>query len=341
MPRSSSNTLSAPRLLMQSCAPVRAASLAALALLSILTASSPAQADEKQQAPIIVLSSPDVGTHRSIVEALRTTLGKQGLTIANPVADPGLALAASGSIAASGASPIVFSVGESSTRWVLQHTQQLPVVGCLVATNGAAPKAPNATGVVSGFKPKQELTLLRKILPSARRVGVLFSPAENGERIIEATDAARELGLELKPFPIDSPQQIPDALARALETSDVIWGIRDKVVLSPQTAQAFLVESFRKRVPLIGPSLEWVRAGALYAMDINHADVGQQCAEVALKVLRGAGPATIGLASPRTSTYALNLHTARHMNVEFSAATEQGAAFTITPKANATTGSEK
>lgn len=319
------------------------AQLGALVVTGLLTFGLPgsAPAQNSQLAPVIVLSSPEVTIHRSVIESLRTTLEKKGLQIPKPIADPGQALAATGPLTKAGASPIVFSVGESSTRWVLQHTQKLPVVACMVSESGPAKTATNATGVTSSFRPSEEFKLLRKLLPNARRIAVVFNPAENGAKVQAATKAAQEFGLQLVPFPVESPQQIPDALSAALEQADALWGIRDRMVLSPRTAEAFLVESFRKRVPLIGPSLEWVRAGALYAMDVDLTDIGIQCAEIALQILEGTHPHEIPLTTARRHLYALNLHTANHMEIRFSPDVVRDAAFTIAPKGDDATGEAK
>ena len=89
-------------------------------------------------------------------------------------------------------------------------------------------------------------------------------------------------------------------------------------MLSPQTAEAILLFSFRSGVPFVGLSSSWVKAGALYALDRDYKDLGSQCGELAIKVLQGTKPSMLPIVPPRKTLYSLNQKTADHMKLEFS-----------------------
>ncbi|MBM4256658.1 MAG: hypothetical protein FJ147_12275 [Deltaproteobacteria bacterium] len=95
----------------------------------------------------------------------------------------------------------------------------------------------------------------------------------------------------------------------------MLWGIADQTVLSPRTAEPILLFSFRNRIPFAGLSTSWAKAGALYALDRDYKDVGTQCGELALKILRGTPAGTLPPQTPRKVAYALNLKTAEHMKL--------------------------
>jgi putative ABC transport system substrate-binding protein len=61
-----------------------------------------------------------------------------------------------------------------------------------------------------------------------------------------------------------------------------------------------------------------VKAGALYSLDGDYADLGAQCGEMAARVLEGARPAAIPAAAPRKVQYTLNLYTAKQMRLSLS-----------------------
>jgi putative ABC transport system substrate-binding protein len=69
---------------------------------------------------------------------------------------------------------------------------------------------------------------------------------------------------------------------------------------------------------MVGLSRSWVQAGALYALGRDFPDIGAQCAEQGLKILRGVPITRIPVVPPRTTGIVLNLRTARHMKIELS-----------------------
>ena len=124
---------------------------------------------------------------------------------------------------------------------------------------------------------------------------------------------------------VESPEALPEAMKSLAKRIDVLWGIVDAVVLSPETAQAVLLFSFRNDIPFVGLSAAWAKAGAIYALDWDYEDVGKQCGELALKVLNGARAGGIAPVFPRKLTYALNLKTVRHMKVRIPDSLVRGA----------------
>ena len=177
-------------------------------------------------------------------------------------------------------------------------------------------KAPNATGVILEFPAETELKWLTRLLPEEKRIAVLFNSGENQSRIEAATRAAKSLGLTLEPRKLESPRDLPSALESLASQADVLWGIADPVVLNPQTAQPILLFSLRNRIPFVGLSLTWVKAGALYALDRDYDDIGMQCGELALRILQGKPAGTLPPTVPRKAVYSVNLKTARQLKVD-------------------------
>ena len=59
------------------------------------------------------------------------------------------------------------------------------------------PEAKNITGVQMMPSPAQQIDLIRKALPNATKIGVLYDPNHLTKFVRQAVDAARPLGLEL------------------------------------------------------------------------------------------------------------------------------------------------
>ena len=133
------------------------------------------------------------------------------------------------------------------------------------------------------------------------------------------------MGLKLETQEVHTAQDVPAALERLAQKADVLWGAMDSMVMAPQQAKPVLLFSFRNSIPLMAPSLMWVKAGALFSLDCDYKDLGAQCGELAIKALQGAAPASLPRDVPRKVLYSLNLITAQQMKLIISDALIRGA----------------
>ena len=222
--------------------------------------------------------------------------------------------------------PMVFlTVGSLATQVVLAEYEEVPVIASLTAHLEKLRKKGNLTGVGLEFSLERQFEVMRLVLPELATIGVLFSPKENQDTVDTAQNLARKLGVRLIPKPIEAPREIPDALESLANTVDLLWGITDQVVVSPETAEPILLFSFRNKIPFAGLSPSWVKAGSLYALERDYGDIGSQCAEIAVKILNKTIPRTIPVAPPRKVLFSVNLKTARLLKMELSQKVIDGA----------------
>jgi putative ABC transport system substrate-binding protein len=213
--------------------------------------------------------------------------------------------------------PTMFlTVGSLATQAVLAEHEAVPVIASLTAHLEKLRKKGNLTGVGLEFSLASQFDVMRRILPDVGTVGVLYSPKENQEIIDSALNLTKKLGVKLVPKPVETPRDIPDALESLASDVDLLWGITDQVVVSPQTAEPILLFSFRNKIPFAGLSTPWVKAGALYALERDYSDIGSQCAQLAVKILNKTAPRTIQVVSPRKILFSLNLKSARTMRID-------------------------
>ncbi|MEP9410412.1 MAG: hypothetical protein HRF42_03255 [Candidatus Brocadia sp.] len=211
---------------------------------------------------------------------------------------------------------LIFTIGTIPTAEVLK-VFDVPVVATLILDMNMIRHARNATGVILDFPVETQFYWLKSFLPEARKIGVMYNPLENQEKIELAEGIARRMGLELNPVKIYTPKDIPNALKVLANNADVLWGINDTLVFNPLTAKHILLFTFRNRMPFCGLSSTWVKAGALYALDYDFYDIGVQCGEMAVEIIRGAGANSVPPSLPRKLRYILNLRTARYMKIDF------------------------
>lgn len=278
---------------------------------------------------IVILSGQDAKPYQEVLAGFRQSLSKQGITLNVEVhslqgnqANTQELLA---DVKRKGAR-LVVTLGSAATQAAVRELSHLPLLATMVMNAGDIQSASNATAVLLDFPLDIQLQWLKRIISGAGTVGVLFNPKENQARVNTAALIAKGKGLTLTPQAVDTPRALPDALDNLSRTVDVLWGISDSVVMTPQTAEPILLSTLRNKIPLVGLSASWVKAGALYALDRDYADIGLQCGEVAGKVLNGAAAGSLAPAPPRKVTYALNLKTAGALELELPQELIRGAA---------------
>src|SRR5947208_12756453 len=277
---------------------------------------------------ITAIVSQDAPQYLEALEGCRTLLEQQGVRAPIDVqALHGDAAAATAALqrARQDRAGLILTLGSLGTQAAVREMHDLPIVAGLVLNADDLAKAPNAAAVVLEFPIETQLRYLQRLLPAQRNVGVLFNPSENQARIDAATRVAAALGLTLFARKVESPKELPDALDSLNKRADVLWGVADQIVLNPQTVKPILLFSLRNRIPFVGLSATWVKAGALYALDRDYKDIGRQCGELALKILQGPAPSALPPVPPRKVVYSVNLKMARLLKLDLGGQVLQAA----------------
>jgi putative ABC transport system substrate-binding protein len=156
-------------------------------------------------------------------------------------------------------------------------------------------------------------------------VGVIYNPSETESVIQEATKAAEEIGLKLVSIPIISEEEVPEALRTLDGKVDALWSVADSTVFSRGSTKFILLHTLRNKIPFIGLSPAFVKAGALMALATDYQEVGTQCGELAVRILSGDHPSSLPITMPRTITMYLNLNTAEILGLEVPSDQMKGA----------------
>ncbi len=136
-------------------------------------------------------------------------------------------------------------------------------------------------GVTLDIAPALQFRIMRQAMPACKKIGVLYDPDQNQKLIEEARKAAAAAGFSLVAHPIRSIREIPLALQKMENNIDVIWTIYDQTAYTPESTQYVLMQTLRNKIPMVGLSAHFARAGALLAIYGDYMDMGQQTAALA------------------------------------------------------------
>jgi ABC-type uncharacterized transport system substrate-binding protein len=175
---------------------------------------------------------------------------------------------------------VVVALGPRASDLLAALPAAGPVVHCLAGADALRAGLPS---VPSEAPADQQAAWLRKLVPAARNVGLLYEPATNARRA-EAIAASLDVaGYKVVLQPVGGAAALPSALAALAGRADVLLAVPDRTVYAPEAANGILLFSFRHRIPLVGPNDAWVRRGALFAVDWDYGEVGAACAALALR----------------------------------------------------------
>lgn len=212
---------------------------------------------------------------------------------------------------------LTLALGQLASGAAVKHETRPVVISGLVLDSDLPPRNRRSTGITLEHSADLQLDWLRRLVPHTQNVGILYEPDSDQDRIEEFEAAASKYGLRIVAIPVRSPDELPAALDMLSHRAGVLLAIQNPMIYSPQTAKSILLFSFRNRIPLIGLSAAWVKAGALYALTWDYRDLGAQLGELGIKALRSERRDGLPLQRPRSSRIVLNLKTAEHMHLEF------------------------
>ena len=296
----------------------------AIACVAVATAHQVGHA-QTARTRVIALLSLDAAPYKEALNGLQQQLSSTpGIQIDSYLMQGDARAAANAIQAARDGGAVLVTLGTAATQTVLSSDAATPVVAALVFSSESL-RRPSVTAVTLDMPVETQFDWLRKILPDQHTVGVLYNPKENQQRVDAAMRIAQARGLKLLARPVETPQDLPAALERMSRQIDVLWSLTDAVVISPQTAQPILLFCFRNKIPLVGLSSTWVKAGALYSLDWDYGDIGRQTGELVQRIVHGAKPAELPAVVPRKLTYAINMKSAGRLGVDVPRGLVQGA----------------
>lgn len=219
---------------------------------------------------------------------------------------------------------LIFAMGELPTAAAKAATNRVPIVFTFVGDPVGAGlvrtigwPGGNATGV-SDLQPElggKRLEILRELVPSLRRVGMVYGAADRSSvlsaRSIRA--AAKGMGIQFLERPVRGEEEAKRAFRdlRERKVDGLIAPDRspfDVIGLTLDMATG-------AKIPAIFSGAAWVEEGALIAYGSGYEGQGRQAARLVAKVMRGAWPADIPVEFPAVLELAVNLKTAKAQGV--------------------------
>ena len=181
---------------------------------------------------------------------------------------------------------------------------------------GLARPGGNITGIsiTPGDLAGKRLELLKELVPTLRRVAVLWRPANASNPIqmrgVEA--AARVLHLQIQSLPIAKAEDLEPAF-KAAQGADALLQLDDPLLLTNRARITELAAQSRLRA-MYG-FREIAEAGGLISYGANLQDLYRRSATYVDKILKGAKPGDLPVEQPTKFDCVINMKTAKALGV--------------------------
>jgi putative tryptophan/tyrosine transport system substrate-binding protein len=162
----------------------------------------------------------------------------------------------------------------------------------------------------------KRLELLREVIPDLRRLATLSNVgnAATASEMIQVSEAARTLGLEVVNSEIRRSEDITSAIESLKGRADAIYVQADPLMNTNRVRISTL--ALGARLPTLGGIREYVEAGGLMSYGPNFPDLFRRAAEYVDKILRGAKPSDLPVEQPTRFDLVVNLTTAKALGLK-------------------------
>ena len=150
----------------------------------------------------------------------------------------------------------------------------------------------NITGTSDALPVKEQLAMIRNVLPDAKKVGIIYttSEANSVSTIAEYKKYAKDYDFEIVETGINTVGDVDMAAADMVTKVDCITNLTDNTVVS--ALQTVLDHANEAKIPVFGSEVEQVKAGCVAAVGIDYFALGKQTGKMAAKILKGEAKAS-------------------------------------------------
>ncbi|MCR6545760.1 ABC transporter substrate-binding protein [Dehalobacterium formicoaceticum] len=188
-----------------------------------------------------------------------------------------------------------------------------PVTAKLVDSNEKP--GGNVTGTTDLAPAKDQFELLKKIVPDAKKIGVIYNSSEvNSQVQVEMVkEAAKDMDLEIVEATISNSAEVMQAAQSLVGKVDAIYAPSDNNVASSMPSVVSVAE--KNQIPFFVSVEDMVDDGALGAMGIDYYELGRMTGAMAIKVINGENTAEMPIEGLPDFKIIINKGAAERMGV--------------------------
>ena len=220
---------------------------------------------------------------------------------------------------------VIVAIATPSAQALVSATKSIPVVYSGVTDPVAAQlvkdwkaSGTNVTGVSDLLELDKQIDLIKRVVPNAKRVGMVYNPGEANSAVV--VKALKELlaksNMTLVEAAAPRSVDVGSAAKSLIGKVDVIYTNTDNNVVSAY--EALVKVGNDAKIPLVASDTDSVKRGAIAALGVNYYDLGRQTGKVVGRTLKGEKPGDIASATSSKLELFVNTAAAQKQGVTLS-----------------------
>lgn len=211
---------------------------------------------------------------------------------------------------------LIYAIATTTTQAVAQATNDIPVVfSAITDPQSAGILKENVTGVSDRVNIKQQLELMKKLNPNAKKVGVIFNSSEQNSmvQVNDLKTAASELGMEVVATGVTQANEIPQASETLIGEVDMIYTPTDNLVAS--LINLITEKAIAAKKIVFGAEAAHVKGGALITQGVDYYELGKRAGQMAIEILKGKKPSEIKIETVELNNIVVNEKTLNALGI--------------------------
>ena len=189
---------------------------------------------------------------------------------------------------------LIFVIATPAAQAVAGATSDIPIVGTAITDYAGAKlvkdndkPGTNVTGTSDMNPVDDQIAMLHKVLPDAKKVGLLFASNEaNSEIQIEMAEAALDkLGLSHDRYTVSNSNELQSVVESMVGKVDAVYSPTDNTIAAGMAQVGQIAKE--NKLPIIPGEKGMCEAGGLCTLSIDYTELGHMAGEMAIKILKG------------------------------------------------------
>lgn len=189
---------------------------------------------------------------------------------------------------------VIVAISTPSAQTLIANTKTIPIIFTAVTDPVAAKltasweaTGTNVTGVSDALNLSDQVDLILRVVPDAKRVGIVYNPAEaNSVAVVKSLqELLAQRGMTLVTASAPRSVDVGSAARSLVGKVDVIYTNTDNNVVSAYEALVKVGQD--AKIPLIASDATIVERGAVAALGVDYKEIGRQAGRIALRIFNG------------------------------------------------------
>lgn len=220
---------------------------------------------------------------------------------------------------------LIYSIATPTSQAAANATKAIPIVFSSVTDPVGAglvkslqEPGGNVTGTSDRSPVDRQIELIREIIPTVKRIGVIYNSGEDNSisSLKQIQDEAGKRDIEVIEAPVSNSSGVFLAAKSLVGKVDAIHIPTDNTVISAFDSVVKVCEE--NRLPLFAADIDSVPRGAVAAVAIDYYRLGRQSGAMAARILKGAKPETMPVETLKDLKLVVSPKAAEKMGIKLS-----------------------